>query len=562
MDISSSSDRNILDRVNAWREDAMVSKDQLKIFNGTIVTVLFIVLLSVYGLSRRMGKANKLLPPGPRPLPLVGNLFLLGERTHQALAQLAKQYGNIMTLYFGSARVVVVSDAVMAKELYSVSDANFASRPIHSLMKTSSKKLKLSGEEVISMGITTYNPKVREMRQLCISELFTAQKLEIMKSVRFEELQRMMATFKDLAMRADGGPVKIRSVVSEYALRSSCRTVFNKAFLHSEGLPKSESSLHPEAFRKWEEVNGMLLAEKNIADIIPLFRILFGSLDLQGVEARWTYVTKLKLGWTTSVVEWYQQHPRSENVVGEPGTDFADTLLNLGEAKYSTTAIKSFLSELLGAGADTTGTTLEWMLLELARHPQINERLQKEVDAKFGMLRPVQEDEAAQLPYLQAFVKEVLRLHPPAVLAIPHCNTEDAMLGGYHIPAGTAVIPNLWAIQRDPKAWGEDASVFNPDRFLGSDLNVNGTSYQFLPFGAGRRICPGRPLAMRALYAAAGSFVHAFEWSAPPGVELNANEGTNGLNIRTEHPLFLRISLRPAAALYQLPPKFASTWNT
>ncbi|KAG0589599.1 hypothetical protein KC19_1G032800 [Ceratodon purpureus] len=525
-------------------------KGQLTVFYGMIA--LFVVLLTVFSISSGVRKEKKLLPPGPRPLPIVGNLLSLGGRAHQALAQLAKQYGSIMTLYFGSVRVVIVSDAGMAKELFSVSDASFASRPIHDLMYTTAKYLNYGGKDGEVSGFTcTYSPRVREVRQLCISELFTTQKLEMSKSIRMEEVLRIMAAFKITG--AENEAIDLRPILCEFGCRNSCRMLFNKAFLDLELHPKSEVGLHPEAFIKWEEVMTKLLASKSLADIIPLFRLL-DKLDLQGLHARWNYVNTLRLRWTHYVFSWYQKHAPSENAedpVEESDKDFAETLLRLNKSgKHPEIAINSFLSGLLAAGADTTATTLEWALLELARHPHIMEKLQVEIDAKFGMVRPVEEDEAAQLPYLQAFVKEILRLHPPAVLAIPHCNTEDAMLGGYHIPARTAVIANLWAIHRDPSAWGEDASVFNPDRFLGSDINVNGTNYQFLPFGAGRRICPGRSLAMRALHVAVGSFIHAFEWSALPGIELNVNEGINGINIRPETPTLLRISLRPPATLY------------
>ena len=149
---------------------------------------------------------------------------------------------------------------------------------------------------------------------------------------------------------------------------------------------------------------------------------------------------------------------------------------------------------------------------------------------------------------LQAVVKEVLRLHPPATLGVPHCNTEDAMLAGYHVPAGTTVVANIWAINRDPTMWGKDASVFNPNRFLNLDSkhSAYGPDFHLLAFSIGRRICPGRALAMRILRVTLGSLVHAFKWSALPGAMLTDIEESNlNLNVHPKYPLVLQCKTRP-----------------
>jgi len=302
-----------------------------------------------------------------------------------------------------------------------------------------------------------------------------------------------------------------------------------------------------------ETENTKLLATPNILDLIPGLRILFGRFDLEGIHARWKDVTMRKVNCADSILKWYRKELPNGREDSE--IDFVQTVLELTDGgKYTMTEARAFIFELLAAGTETIAATLEWALLELVRHPHCMQRLQAELDAQFGMNGPVEEEEAAQLPYLQAVVKESLRFHIPTTLGLPHSNMEDATLGGYHIPAGTTVMANFWALHRDPSTWGDDALKFNPERFLGSDLSLNGTNnYQFLPFGAGRRICPGRVLAIRVLCAALGSFVHAFEMSALQGVALTVNEGTNGLVIRPETPLHLQITLRPAASVYFTP---------
>ena len=148
---------------------------------------------------------------------------------------------------------------------------------------------------------------------------------------------------------------------------------------------------------------------------------------------------------------------------------------------------------------------------------------------------------------LQAVVKEVLRLHPPAALGVPHCNTEDAMIAGYHIPAGTTVLANIWAINRDPTTWGKDASAFNPNRFLSLDAKQSayGPDFHLLAFSTGRRICPGKALAMRTLCVTLGSLVHAFKWSGLQGtMPTDIEEYSSSLTISPKHPLVLQCETR------------------
>ena len=143
-------------------------------------------------------------------------------------------------------------------------------------------------------------------------------------------------------------------------------------------------------------------------------------------------------------------------------------------------------------------------------------------------------------------LKEVLRFHPPTPLAIPHCNLEDAVLAGFHIPAGTTVLANIWAINRDPTIWGKDASTFNPDRYLSLDAkwSAYGPNLHHLAFSAGRRICPGRELAMRTLSIALGTLVHECEWLELQSCILTDEENLGGLTVASKHPIVLRCRSR------------------
>ncbi|KAK3406223.1 hypothetical protein EUGRSUZ_K02387, partial [Eucalyptus grandis] len=163
------------------------------------------------------------------------------------------------------------------------------------------------------------------------------------------------------------------------------------------------------------------------------------------------------------------------------------------------------------AGAETSSSTVEWALTELLRDPNSMAKVQAELSRVVGSNRKVQETDIDQLSYLQAVVKETLRLHPPLPFLVPRKAMANTIFMGYDIPKNTQVFVNSWAIGRDPDVW-EDPMAFKPERFIGSKLDYKGQHYEFIPFGAGRRMCAGMPLAHRVLHLALSSLLHEFNW--------------------------------------------------
>ena len=161
------------------------------------------------------------------------------------------------------------------------------------------------------------------------------------------------------------------------------------------------------------------------------------------------------------------------------------------------------------AGVDTVDFTTEWAMTFLLNHPERLERVKAEIDREVGHERLVQESDLPKLRYLRCVVNETLRLYPPAPLLLPHAPSEDCTIGGYEIPRGTIVMVNVWAIHRDPKLW-EDPESFKPERFEG--LNNEGEKQGFIPFGIGRRACPGNHMAMRRVMLALAALIQCFEW--------------------------------------------------
>ena len=216
------------------------------------------------------------------------------------------------------------------------------------------------------------------------------------------------------------------------------------------------------------------------------------------------------------------------------------------------------MQDMLLAGTETTSNTVEWAMAELMLHPDVMRRAQDELDTVVGVHRLVQESDIPNLPYLQAIVKEVFRLHTPAPLALPHQSTEASTVLGFHLPPHTHMILNLFAIHRDPSVY-EDPESFNPQRFLdqhhpeASPTTTSGfNSYELIPFGAGRRMCPAFNLANVMVSLQLAHLLHGFDWSLPEDRSAESLDMAEffGISVSMKTPLRLVARPRTPAHLY------------
>jgi len=173
--------------------------------------------------------------------------------------------------------------------------------------------------------------------------------------------------------------------------------------------------------------------------------------------------------------------------------------------------------DLFAAGTDTTSAVLGWAMAELLRHPNVMQKLQGELRSVVGDRTQITEEDLSSMHYLKAVVKETLRLHPPLALLLPRESMEDTKVMGYDIASGTQVIVNAWAISRDPSYWNQPHE-FQPERFLNSSVDTKGHDFEVIPFGAGRRGCPGRGFALVVGELVIANLVHQFNWEVPGGV--------------------------------------------
>lgn len=194
----------------------------------------------------------------------------------------------------------------------------------------------------------------------------------------------------------------------------------------------------------------------------------------------------------------------------------------------------------MAAVSDSTSSSVEWLMAELLKNPHKMKRIQDEIATEIPLQESIKESHLSKLPYLQACVKEIMRLHPPAPLLLPHRAIKGCQVMDYTIPENTQVLVNVWAISRDPSSW-EDPLCFKPERFLNFDLDFKGNHFEFLPFGSGRRICPGLGMSIRKIQLALASLIRNFDWSLPSGMlptEISMEE-RYGITLMKAQPLLV-----------------------
>ncbi|KAB1228284.1 Cytochrome P450 71D10 [Morella rubra] len=195
--------------------------------------------------------------------------------------------------------------------------------------------------------------------------------------------------------------------------------------------------------------------------------------------------------------------------------------------------------DFVSAGSETTATTIEWAMSEMLRNPRVMEKAQAEVRRVLDVGRNIDETDIQKLDYLKSVVKETLRLHPPVALNLRK-SREKCEISGYEIPSNMKVIINVWAIGRDPEYW-IDAECFRPERFHSSSVDFKGANFEFIPFGGGRRICPGILPGLASVELALSQLLLHFDWKLPNEIkpeELEMSESM-GLTIKRKNNLYL-----------------------
>ncbi|KAF9625564.1 hypothetical protein IFM89_024337 [Coptis chinensis] len=433
------------------------------------------------------------LPPGPLGLPIIGHLHMLGDLPHHSLNKLSQKYGPIMQLRLGLVPTVVVSTSEAAELFLKTHDINFASRP----KILASEYLLYGSREVV---FSEYGPYWRSLRKLCTIHLLSISKIESFRLLRKEEVRNFIKRVGAAEGEVVNISTEVRTVIEKISYGMIFGSVYKERF----------------DFRPCIQEALLLIGAINIADFIPFMR----AFDLQGLTRRMKDANKTMDNFLEKIIDEHEQGTTGEQ---EHHKDFIAILLSLMksddgyEVKLDRTNIKAIIVDMLAAAMDTSATTIDWALAELLRHPHIMEKVQDELVNVVGLDRMVEETDLEKLAYLNIVVKEVTRLHPVAPLLVPRESIEDISIKGFHIPKKSRIIINAYAIGRDPNMW-TDAEEFYPERFINTDIDVRGSDMQLIPFGSGRRKCPGIEMGLKAVQLVLAQFVHCFDLELPHGM--------------------------------------------
>lgn len=471
--------------------------------------ILYFLLLSLSAIffflilnQKRLVKKS-FLPPGPPCLPFIGNLLQFDTASpHLYLWKLAKKYGPLMSMKLGSRPVLVVSSAKMAKEVLKTHDLTFSSRPEFLGLQ----KLSYSGLDV---AFAPYGESWRETRKICVLHLLSNKQVQSFTPVREDEVFCMIRRISDLARSNHDNLTNLSEIVLSFTSSLICRIAFGKKFDDQEG---SEVKKFDELMYEAQAMQGGLF----VSDYLPSFSWVD---KLSGMATRLEKTFQKLDSFYQELIDEHLKPNSSKSM----NKDILDILIQLKEEQSSSLEltldhIKAVLMNIFVAGTDTSAATIIWAMTSLIKTPNAMKKVQEEIRDRVGHKGRVDEDDLGKLPYLKAVIKEILRLYPPAPLLLPRETMKSCVLEGYEIQPKTLVYINACAIARDPEYW-ENPIEFCPERFLNSSVDVKGQDFELIPFGSGRRNCPGMSLGLATVELGLANLLYSFDWELPRGVK-------------------------------------------
>nr|AYM55635.1 cytochrome p450 [Croton stellatopilosus] len=489
-------------------------------FTFTSLTFLFIfvIFISFKAIKKRAFKSSTpILPPGPWKLPIIGNIHqLLGSSPHQSLHKLSKKYGPLMHLKFGEISYLVVSSPEVAKEFLKTHDLDFSDRPYRLAF------------DIVAYGCTNivfsqYGAYWRNLRKICIMELLSPKRVESFRFIREQEVLNLIKTISS----HQGSVINLSKMLFALTYGITSSAAFGKKYDHK-------------AFCEAVDEVSNLSAGFSVADLYPSLNFLE---KVSGLRPKLEKLHEKLNGILDRILEEHRNKKCSDEKIKEV-EDLVDVLLKVqehGDLDFPLTDdnIKTVLLDIFSAGSETSSTIVEWAMSEMIKNPRIFKKAQSEVREIYKGKENVDETKIHELKYLNCIIKETLRLHPSLPLVAKQSRANVEILG-YDIPIKTKVLINLWAIGRDPKYWTKPES-FCPERFIDNSISYKGVDFEFIPFGAGRRICPGISFALPNIELPLAQLLFHFDWKLGNGLknqDLDMTEG-HGLSIGRKHDLLV-----------------------
>ncbi|KAJ8562272.1 hypothetical protein K7X08_011563 [Anisodus acutangulus] len=489
-------------------------------FQHFISFLLFISFLFLLIQNWRKSKTlKKKLPPGPWRLPIIGSVHHLTRGVpHRVLNNLTQKYGPIMYLQLGEVPTIVVSSPHTAKQILKTHDLAFASRPQTMLGK-------IICYNCTDIAFSPYGDYWRQMRKLSVLELLSAKMVKSFSPIQQDELSNLLSSIGSMI----DSPINLAEKLFWFMNAVTCRSAFGK-------VCKDQNELITLIHRAQSLSSGF-----ELADLFPSKKFLHGISGMKSklMKARNKVDTVLD-----NIINVHRENRANGKYCNsESGTeDMIDVFLRLmenGEFQFPLTNdnIKAVILDMFVAGSDTSSSTVIWALLEMMKSPSVMAKAQAEVRQVFNGNN---DTDLEKLNYLKLVIKETLRLHPPTPLLVPRECREETDIDGFTIPLKSKILVNVWAIGRDPESW-ENPECFIPERFENSSVEFTGNHFQFLPFGAGRRICPGIQFGLVLVTLPLAHLLYKFDWKLPKGINaanLDMTE-SNGITARRENDLYL-----------------------
>ncbi|XP_027166364.1 ferruginol synthase-like [Coffea eugenioides] len=454
-------------------------------------------------ISNSNDEKSKKLPPGPYPLPVIGNLLQISGLLHRPLTKLSQTYGPLMSLKIGSRRAIVVSSPEIAKEVLHKHDLEFAGRRIVDAITA-------WDHHKVSIAWLPPQSQWRNLRKICKEHIFSSERLNASQGLRQQKVQQLCNYVGQRCL--NGQAIDIGEAAFSTTLDLMWNTFFSVDFAQSDSISSSFSS------QGAKEMVGnafKILSIPNLVDFFPILR----AIDPQGIRRR----AKVHFGKLLDIMDGIIRQRSQERYTSntyQRKNDFLETLLDLNqqnESVWSYKDMKHLILDLFLGGIDTSSVIVEWTMAELLRNPEKKSKARDEIRKVIGQNELVQESDISNLPYLQSVIKETFRLWPVFPFLV-HQAQSDTQINGYVVPKNADIYVNLWGMGRDPSLWSDPTS-FVPERFMDGEIDMKGQHFQLLPFGTGRRMCAGLPLADRMVHLMVASLLHKFEWKLEEGIK-------------------------------------------
>ncbi|XP_058223369.1 cytochrome P450 81Q32-like [Rhododendron vialii] len=500
------------------------------------IPYIFLLFIFTFFLAKHFLHRYKNLPPSPSPaLPILGHLHLLKKPLPRTLSALSKTHGPILSLRFGSRPVLLVSSPSAAEECFTKNDVVFANRP----KLLAGKHL---GYNYTTLVWASYGQHWRNLRRLVSTEILSANRIQTFKTIRVDEVRRLLGRVYRNCSDGDFAAVEMKTVLFEMTLNNIMRMIAGKRY-YGEKMADLEDETRK--FKEMVTESFELSGGANIGDFFPVLN----WVGLNGLVKRLKVLHQKRDKFMQDLIEEHRKQKKSENFRDQQTSKtMTDVLLSLQENEpeyYTDEIIRGLMQVMLITGSDTSAGTVEWALSLLLNNPDTLKKAYMEIKSRIGeQNRLLEESDLNELPYLHKIIKETLRMCPPTRLNAPRESSEECTVGGFRIPRGTMLLVNIWAIQNDSDLWPEPTK-FKPERWGERDDD----GFSFIPFGFGRRRCPGEGLAMRVIGLVLGSLIQCFEWERDGEEMVDMTEGS-GLTAPKAQPLVAKC--RPRRAMVNL----------